>query len=262
MADDGSRTARFVTISLLKRLWHSFLLMPLVYMTCPLLSAAPATATLMALSTVHSAERHADHDASPTQADTERGGTSYSLIMHQTSGSGLLLIGILTWIDRNTIRRYSSLRISIGSLWMMIGLFLFVRADPEGWPIGGEGFLASWTMPTAGEWLQHKVLSLIPLLIGTSTILVGGVSRTNAMWNYGLGAAALLGAIGLLSHQHRDHPDIDIVNVQHHWFAVTALLTTVSLILETWQRWGWERKNLLYPTCLIVLALQLLFYVE
>jgi hypothetical protein len=262
MADDGPTKAPLMTTSLLKRLLHGFLIMPLVYMTWPLPFSVPATATSMARSTVHIVERHADHDASPTQAELVQGDPSYSLLMHQSSGYSLLLIGLLTWVERSTVRRYPALRISIGSLWMMIGLFLFVRADPEGWPMGGEGFLASWTMPTAGEWLQHKVLSLIPLLIGTYTILCGGAARTNPNWNYGLGAVALLGAIGLLSHQHRDHPSMDIVNVQHHWFAATALLTAVSLILETWQRWGWERKNLLYPTCLIVLALQLLFYVE
>lgn len=221
-----------------------------------LLAPAPGLYELSA--SLHSAEHHADHDAVPTVAGTARSGPSYSLLMHRTSGSGLLLIGVLTWINRLTVRRYSALRISIGTLCVVIGLFLFVRADPEGWPMGGEGFLASWTMPTAGEWVQHKVLSLIPILIGTYTILLGSVSRVNQNWNYGLGAAALLGAIGLLGHQHRDHPGIDLVNVQHQWFAVTALLTAVSLILETWQRWDWERKNLLYPTCVILLGLQLL----
>jgi putative copper resistance protein D len=182
--------------------------------------------------------------------------------MHQTAGYGLLLIGILTLIDRITLWRYPVLRISVGSLWMVMGLFLFVRADPEGWPMGGEGFLSSWTMPTAEEWLQHKVLSLIPLLIGIYTVLPVGAARSNRNWNYGLGAAALFGVIGLLSHQHRDHPGMDIVNTQHRWFAVTALSTAVSLILETWQRWDWERKSMLYPTCVILLGLQLLFYVE
>lgn len=251
-----------MTTSLLKSLWHGFLLVPLVYVTCPFLSTTPTTASAVTRSTIHSADRHTDHDIMPTEADTDRGAPSYSLLMHQTSGYGVLLIGILTLIDRLTIQRYSALRIGIGSLWMVIGLFLFVRADPEGWPMGGEGFLASWTMPTAGEWLQHKVLALIPLLMGTHTLLLSSTSRTDPNWNYGLGAAALLGAIGLLSHQHRDHPGIDIVNVQHHWFAATALLTCVSLILETSQRWDWERKNLLYPACVILLGLQLLLYIE
>jgi hypothetical protein len=34
--------------------------------------------------------------------------------------------------------------------------------------MGQAGFVESFAMPTAGEWIQHKVLSLIPVLLGFS----------------------------------------------------------------------------------------------
>jgi len=74
--------------------------------------------------------------------------------------------------------------------------------------------------------------------------------------------AAALGAIGLLSHQHWNHPGMDIVNVQHRLFALTAFMVASSLVQETWKGWGWKGKHLLFPVCVLLLGLRLAVYTE
>lgn len=203
----------------------------------------------------------------PPPANSEEaaqpGGRPYSLFMHHAAGYGLLLVGTLTLLDRATSRRYPALRYGVGLTWILIGLFIFIRADPEGWPMGRVGFMESWTMPTAFEWLQHKVLALVPICLGIYALFVIKASgESNRTANYALAVMAVVGAIGLMSHQHQDHPGMDLVNVQHRMFALTALLTALSLVQEMWRGWRWVWKELFYPSCLIVLGLQLVIYTE
>jgi len=172
---------------------------------------------------------------------------SYSLLMHHTSGYVVLLIGILTLLDRLTVRRYPALRIAAGIGWVGVGIFI-IRADPEGWPLSGS-FTASWRMPTSGEWLQHKVLSLIPMGLGLSAIWTAHRADSNPVWNYALAFLAILGAIGLLAHQHRKHPGMDVVNFQHRLFAITALFTAGSLTQEAWKGWNWRGKGYWQSQC-------------
>ncbi|MFO0698178.1 MAG: hypothetical protein U0236_03030 [Nitrospira sp.] len=193
-----------------------------------------------------------------TQEDADR--RSYSLFMHHTSGYAAFTIGVLMIIDRSTRCRYRFLQHAIGAVWMLFGLFIFVQADPDAWPIG-RGFIESWAMPTAGEWLQHKLLSGVPFVLGLYAIHHPATGYTRRL-TYAVGVVSVLGAGGLLYHQHLDHPGMDVVNTQHRLFAGTALLIAVSLFQEARGRRGWSWKNHVLPTLLIILALQLVWYVE
>jgi hypothetical protein len=197
-----------------------------------------------------------DHDPKAMHGDKD-----YSLFMHHTSGWAVLALSALIFTDRLTDQRYRPVRIGIGSVWLLLGVFLFVWADPEGWPIGPFGFVESFTMPTSGEWLQHKVLSFIPVFFGLSVILGRGLSTVPDKWKYGLALTAAFGAIGLLSHEHISHPGMDVVNLQHRLFALTALLIAVGLIQEMWSR-KWKGKAVCYPIGILLLGLQLVFYTE
>lgn len=210
----------------------------------------------------HDAHHEPASSGGQSEVSAVRGGRQYSLFMHHTSGWAVLALSALLLADRLTYQRHRLIGISIGCVWLLFGVFLFIRADPEGWPIGPAGFLESFTMPTSGEWLQHKVLSLIPMFLGLYSLGVRRIMPNARKWNYVLAFLAVLGAIGVLSHQHLDHPGMDIVNVQHRLLALTALLTAVSLVQEVWKGWDWKGKNLIFPLCLMILGLQLVFYVE
>lgn len=187
------------------------------------------------------------------------GNHAYSLLMHHVSGWVVVALSALLFADRLTSKRHRLIAIGTSSLWMSLGIFLFIQADPEGWPIGPTGFVESFTMPTAGEWLQHKLLSLIPILLGFCALKV---QRVPDKLNYALAFAAVLGTAGLLSHQHVSHPGMDIVNLQHRLFALSGLLIAFSLVQEVWAGWRWKGKAVCYPIALLILGLQLVFYTE
>jgi hypothetical protein len=186
---------------------------------------------------------------------------AYTLFMHRSSGAALLALGALVWGDRLTGRRHGIFRGGIGLCWLAFGAFLFVRSDVEGWPIGPAGFLESFSMPTAGEWLQHKVLSLIPVALGIWTF-TPLYRQTQARWSYALGALIALGAGGLLLHMHLDHPTMDIVNIQHRFMALTAFLVAFGSVADGSVTLTWKVKPWLVPSGLFVLGLQLVLYVE
>jgi hypothetical protein len=206
--------------------------------------------------TVQQAGSHGGHDTEPAKQENV-----YSLFMHHAAGVGLVLVSLFLLAYRLTEQRFAILRISIGATWFLLGVFLFIRSDPEGWPIGLAGFLESFTMPTRGEWIQHKVLSMIPMFMGIYT----GRAHTQmpkVYWNYAAAGLALFGALALTTHQHLNHPGMDVVNLQHRLFAITALFIAGSLIIDSKRDLTWKFKPYMLPCGLLILGLQLAFYVE
>ena len=200
---------------------------------------------------------HAGH-----QTGSEKAVNTYSLFMHHAAGVGLILVGLLLSAHRLTGQRFAVLRAATGATWFLLGLFLFIRSDPEGWPIGPAGFRESFTMPTRAEWIQHKLLAMIPMFMG---FYAGMVHRhvPSAVWTYAAVGLAVLGGLGLTEHQHLNHPGTDdIVNAQHRFFAATALFIAGSLVLDRQEQLAWRIRPYLLPIGLTVLGLQLAFYAE
>src|SRR5438034_1602433 len=105
--------------------------------------------------------------AAPSGLDT----IAYSLFMHRSSGTAVIVLGVLVLTDRLTKQRHGAVQMAIGVVWLMFGAHVFIRSDPEGWPIGPAGFMESLSMRTAGEWVQHKLLAMIPVALGLWTLL-------------------------------------------------------------------------------------------
>jgi len=195
-------------------------------------------------------------------AGSEKVVNTYSLFMHHAAGVGVIIVSLLLLVHRLTGQRFAVLRIAGGATWFLLGLFLFIRSDREGWPIGPTGFLESFTMPTREEWIQHKLLTMIPMFLG---IYVGKAHShvPKAFWTYAAVALAGAGGLALTVHQHLEHPGSDdIVNLQHRLFAITALFIAGSLILDAKQHVTWKFKPYLLPAGLLIMGLQLAFYVE
>ena len=204
--------------------------------------------------------RHIHTQDAPTDVHQHRG-PPYSLFMHQAAGYFMLAIAILMAMDRATRFRQRLLQYATGVMWALFGLFIFVRADPDGWPMG-SGFWESWTMPTHAEWLQHKLLSLIPLLLALYAFRARPTMGQDNRESYVAAGLVIIGAVGLLNHQHLDHPALDAVNIQHRFFAGTSLLIAFSLLQEARGRWMGNNKRLIFPMLLILFSLQLVSYTE
>ena len=188
-------------------------------------------------------------------------GPEYSMFMHHSSGLVLMLIALLLVVDRLGLCPHAVTMVLIGCTWLLFGVFLFIKSDPDEWPIS-VAFMESLNRPvTRNEWIQHKLLSLIPMLLGVYTMSArrGGQPLTRT---YAAAGAALLGGMGLLIHQHFDHPEFDVVNFQHRLFALTAMCVAGGLIIERLSTITWKAKPFVVPIAILVLGLQLFLYVE
>lgn len=215
---------------------------------------------------VHHQSSEATHDpaqaGSPGDPTEFEEGKRYSLLMHHSSGLVLVAVGILLLADRLTDRRYRGVRIGIGLLWLSLGLHIMVNSDLPQWPLGA-GFVESFSIPGANEWLQHKILALLPLGLGLYAIVSRPVAPT-PFRRYGMAALLALGAIGLLFHEHLHEPGMNmaLIDRQHHVMALTSLYIAGATLADGLDRFPWGTKLFLLPVGLIVLGLQLAFYSE
>ena len=91
---------------------------------------------------------------------------AYSLLMHRSCGVALLALGAFVLADRLTKRRHRAIRSGIGLIWLGMGIHIVINADPRHWPMGA-GFIESFAIPSPTKWIEHKVLSLVPITLIT-----------------------------------------------------------------------------------------------
>lgn len=213
----------------------------------------------------HHAPAAAGHEAMPDKLPPSgmepEEDLEYSRFMHHSAGLGMLLIGALLLADRLTTHRYRFLRTGVGLTWVVLGLFLFIFSDLEAWPIGPAGFMESFDLPTAHEWIQHHLLAMIPMGLGIYT-MASRWKEPAPVWRYLASAVAVAGGVGLLIHQHLDHPGFDFVNFQHRLFALTSFFIAAGLAVEGSARITWKAKPYLLPAGLLLMGIQLALYVE
>jgi putative copper resistance protein D len=184
---------------------------------------------------------------------------AWSEYNHNWAGVLLLSIGLLALAERTG-------RAPWARHWplLMLGLaaFLFVRSDPEAWPLGRISFLASLRDPTVA---QHRLL--VALTAGFALfewqVRTGRLTSLHAASIFPLSCAAA-GAL-LLTHSH----GLDaarqqvLIEIPHNAIAVLGTLAG-------WARWlelrlpARERAvpAWIWPACVTVVGLVLLGYRE
>ena len=148
-------------------------------------------------------------------------------------------------------------------LFLTLAAFILVRADPEAWPLGDIGFLASLRDP---EVAQHRVFVF---LIAAFAIFEWRVrkepTRSPRLARIFPGVTAL-GAIMLLGHSHAltSVRDEVVVEISHVSIAVLGIAAAGARWLEIdtgddSMRWpiGW-----IWPACFIAVGAILLAYGE
>jgi hypothetical protein len=182
----------------------------------------------------------------------------YSEWHHRTAGAFLLLLAAVVAWESWRPRRLPWNALS-APVWVAFGVYMVYTSDPESWPWGPKRFLDVFGDP---EVLQHKTLSLIPILIGivgalkAFGYLPGFVPRTL------IPAVAALGGFSLLFHLHDGRFHLDAIYLQHAVMGLTGLGLATTLFLarrstrgEVWVRWAW-------PAFLGLMSLVLMLYSE
>jgi copper resistance protein D len=197
-------------------------------------------------------------DLPPRNADD----VAWSEYNHHWSGLFVVAIGLLALLNRAGVPSAKHWPL----LFIGLGVFLFVRSDPEVWPLGDIGFFDSLRDV---EVLQHRafVLLIVGFALFEWRVRAGNWNNKAAALVFPLMCAA--GGTLLLTHSHA------IANVKEQLLIeVTHTPLALSGIVAGWSRWLELRLDpssspvlgrvvsWTWPVCLLLCGLILLDYRE
>ncbi len=183
---------------------------------------------------------------------------AWSEYNHHWSGILVLLVGLAALLDATG-------RVRAARHWplLFIGLagFIFLRSDPEAWPLGGIGLLDSLRDP---EVVQHKLAGLLVVGFAVAEWWVR-LGRITGRLRYVFPSAMVAGGVLLLAHTHAisNVKDALLVELSHLPLAVLAVVGGCSRFTELRgpaelarpARWIW-------PICLVLIGMLLILYRE
>jgi copper resistance protein D len=151
---------------------------------------------------------------------------AWSEYNHHWAGLFVLAIGLLALAERTG---YASWARHWPLLFLGLAAFLFVRSDPEVWPLGDIGFLVSLRDP---EVLQHRIFVVLIAAFGLFEwrVRTGRLRRAGATLVFPL-ITALGGAL-LLTHSHA------LSNLKEQLLIeITHVPLALCGITAGWARW-------------------------
>jgi copper resistance protein D len=184
---------------------------------------------------------------------------AWSEYNHHLAGIFVLAIGLLALLERTGHARWAR-------HWplLVLGLaeFLFIRSDPEVWPLGDIGFFASFRDP---EVVQHRIFIALIAAFGLFEwqVRTGRLRRSGAALVFPL-ITAVGGAL-LLTHSHAlsNLKDQLLIEISHVPLALCG-------ITAGWARWlelrldepGSRIAAWVWPIAFILVGAILLLYRE
>ena len=196
--------------------------------------------------------------AAGTNGPADRAWSEYN---HNWAGLIVFLMGILALLSRS---RYFAWAKIWPLAFLGLAVFLFLRADPENWPLGPNGFWASFG---EAEVLQHRLAVLLLIAFAAFQYLV----ETKKLKSQGAALVfpivCIVGGMVLLTHSH------SLGNIKEELLAeMNHTPLAVFGIMAGWSRWlelrlppeSNAKKYLawLWPVCFIMVGFILMDYHE
>jgi len=196
--------------------------------------------------------------AAGTNGPADRAWSEYN---HNWAGLIVFLMGILALLSRS---RYFAWAKIWPLAFLGLAIFLFLRADPENWPLGPNGFWASFG---EAEVLQHRLAVLLLIAFAGFQYLVETKKLKSQEAALVFPIVCILGGMVLLTHSHA------LGNIKEELLAeMSHTPLAVFGILAGWSRWlelrlppeNTAKKYLawLWPVCFIMVGLILMDYHE
>jgi copper resistance protein D len=186
---------------------------------------------------------------------------SWSEYNHHWAGLIVLAIGLLAFLAQT--KHFPWAR-NWPLLFLGLSLFLFLRSDPETWPLGPNGF---WVTLQDPEVLLHRIFALlvIALAVFEWRVQTGRVATAGARLIFP--ALVAVASALLLTHSH------SLGNIKEEVLAELSHAPLAVLgIVAGWSRWlelrlpsenkVRDKMAWLWPTCLVLIGLLLLNYRE
>jgi copper resistance protein D len=184
---------------------------------------------------------------------------AWSEYNHHWSGLIVLAIGLLALAERSGHAKWAR---NWPLLFLFLAGFLFLRSDPETWPLGDIGLIESLRDP---EVVQHRlfVILIIGFAIFEWRVRTGRTASSRAALVFPLVTA--LGGTLLLAHSHA------VINAKEQLLIELSHVPLALLgIAAGWARWLELRLDppigriaaWIWPVCLVLVGLVLLNYRE
>jgi copper resistance protein D len=184
---------------------------------------------------------------------------AWSEYNHNWTGFMLVIIGLLATISRTG-------RLSFTRHWplafLFMAAFIFLRADPENWPLGPNGF---WESFDQAEVLQHRLAVGLVVAFAFMEWRVQLGKAKSAFASLVFPAVCVAGGMMLMTHNH------SLNNVQDELLAEMSHLPLALLaIIAGWARWLQLRLpardqgivSWIWPVCFVLMGGILLNYRE
>jgi copper resistance protein D len=178
---------------------------------------------------------------------------------HHWAGLIVLVAGLLQlawWTGRARWARHWPL------VFLALAAFIFVRADPENWPLGPNGF---WESFDNSEVLQHRAFAALTVAFGLFewAVRTGRIRSERAALVFPL--VCVLGGALLLTHSHSlgNVKEELLAELTHVPLALLAVVAGCARWLELRLPSGDRRiPSLVWPLCFVLIGLLLLLYRE
>ena len=184
---------------------------------------------------------------------------AWSEYNHHWAGLIVGLMGLLAMVARSGRLSWSR---NWPLLFWALAVFLFLRADPESWPLGLNGF---WESFTDSEVLQHRVFICLIIAFGLSEWRVQTGKPSLKYSSYVFPVVCAIGGALLLTHSHA------LGNVKEELLAELSHVPLAVLgVMAGWSRWlelrlpNEDRRlpSMIWPACFVAIGAVLMNYRE
>jgi putative copper resistance protein D len=195
-------------------------------------------------------------DVAPPNTPSDLAWSEYN---HNWVGLMLFVIGIFAFLSRTG-------RVPIAGHWPLIflalGVFIFIRADPENWPLGPNGF---WESFDQVEVLQHRAAALMVVAFAAFEWRVQRNKTRSLLPSLVFPAVCVIGGALLLTHTHAlaNSKDQVLAELSHTPLAILAVLAGCMRWLELrLPRPDSKIPGGMWPVCFMLIGALLLTYKE
>jgi putative copper resistance protein D len=184
---------------------------------------SPAVSQLTPATSIETAVRETEFQANGYSDATDRKWSEYN---HHWAGLIVLIAGLLAFLSRFAGMRWARFwPISFAGL----SLFIFLRADPENFPLGPRPFWASFSAP---DVLEHRAAALLILCFAGFECAVQA-GKLRARWGAMVfPTMCALGAAVLFTHNHAGGDTAEEVLASLSHMPIALLGATAG-----WARW-------------------------
>ncbi len=151
---------------------------------------------------------------------------AWSEYNHHVAGLFVLAMGLLAVLERTRLARRAR---HWPLLFLGLAGFLFVRDDPDAWPLGPMGF---WEGMLVSTVVQHRVFVLLTVAFGLFEWMVRTGQLRSPRWALVFPLVAAIGGGFLFAHSH------DLANLKASFLVeVSHILLGLLGIFIGWTRW-------------------------